>query len=300
MSQRRALEGIMVALATPFTEDGKHIDEANLRQQIERLIDAGVHGIVPAGSTGEFPTMTIAERQQLAEIAVDAVKGRISVTIGTGALSTAEAVELTRHAHDSGADAAMVVPPFYEGLTASELRGYLSAVSAAAPIPIEYYNIPGATGVKLSAAELAELARDTNFAYIKDTSGDAVGLSALLQRHSADVTVFNGWDTLTFFGLASGAKGSVWGAANFVPELAVELWNTIAVKGDLEAGRQLWARLWPIADFLESHNYVAGVKAGLALIGHSAGPTRAPIAALPDAEQDELRQLLVNSGVITA
>lgn len=295
MKKDADITGIQVALVTPFTADGSEIDEASLRAHIERLIAAGVHGIVPTGSTGEFTALTLEEHKRVTEICVEAAAGRITVIPGTGALATANAVELSRHASETGADAIMVVPPFYEGLAPAELRTYLQDISDVVEIPIVYYNIPGATGVRLSAAEIAELSTIDGVRYLKDTSGDAVALSALLQRHSEQITAFNGWDTLTFFGLASGAKAAVWGAASFIPELAVELWDAVAVRKDLDEGRRIWAKIWPICDFLESQNYCAAIKAGLDLVGHPAGPARRPTLPLSSEDLATFAQLLKNA-----
>ena len=140
--------------------------------------------------------------------------------------------------------------------------------------------MPGATGIRLDADQIAELGEIDGVDYLKDTSGDAVTLTDLIVNRSDKIKAFNGWDTLTFFGIASGAEASVWGAAGVVPELAVELWDTLAEKGDLVGARELWRDLWAISDFLESVNYVAGVKAGLELLGH---PGRTAPAADPAA-----------------
>lgn len=295
MKKATEITGIQVALVTPFTPDGAEIDEVSLRAHIDRLVDAGVHGIVPTGSTGEFTALTIDEHKRVIDICVSAAAGRITVIPGTGALATADAVELSRHASQAGADAVMIVPPFYEGLPPVELRTYLQDISDAIDIPIVYYNIPGATGVRLTPAEIADLSAIDGVSYLKDTSGDAVALGALLERHSDRITTFNGWDTLTFFGLASGAKAAVWGAACFIPELAVELWDAMAVRGNLEEGRRLWSKIWPICDFLEARNYCAGIKAGLDLIGHTAGPARKPTLPLSDEDLATFAQLLKNA-----
>lgn len=292
------LTGIMVALVTPFTEDGSAIDVDNLTQYVDRLIKAGVHGLVPGGSTGEFTALTFEERKVLTESVVAAADGRVPVIAGTGALSTNEAVELGRHAAEAGASALMVVPPFYDAPTLAEIKSHLAAVHQASGLPIMYYNIPSASGVKLTAAEIAELGEVDGVEYLKDTSGDAVALSALLQAHGDRITAFNGWDTLTFFGLASGATGSVWGATNVIPELSIELWEALAVRGDMEEGRKLWARIWPICNFLESHNYAAAVKTGMDLIGQPVGPVRAPFALLPDEARAEFKELLAAAGVL--
>jgi len=164
-------------------------------------------------------------------------------------------------------------------------------------IPIVYYNIPSHTGTRLSVEQLAQLGDIPGLDYLKDTSGDAVGLAELLVAHSDRITAFNGWDTLTFFGIASGAKGSVWGVASIVPELAVELWDTLAVKADLAAAREQWKHLWAISDFLESVDYAAGIKAGPA-IGHPAGPTRAPVRPRPAHEIERLTRILGTAGQV--
>jgi dihydrodipicolinate synthase/N-acetylneuraminate lyase len=122
------------------------------------------------------------------------------------------------------------------------------------------------------------------------------GALALLSAHAEEVTALNGWDTLTFFGLASGAKGTVWGATNVIPELSMQLWDAVAVRGDLEEGPELWAKIWPICSFLESCNYAAAVKTRLELIGHPAGPARAPFSLLGDDARARFSELLRAAG----
>jgi 4-hydroxy-tetrahydrodipicolinate synthase len=292
------LQGVLVALVTPFTADGAEIDVPRLQAHVDRLVTAGVHGLVPGGSTGEFTVLTLAERKQLTEECVKAADGRVPVIAGTGALSTAEAVELSRHASEVGAAALMVVPPFYDAPNLEEVTAHLAAVHRASGLPIVYYNIPAASGVSLTAEEIAGLSDVEGVEYLKDTSGNAVALSELLVKHADRITAFNGWDTLTFFGLASGAKGTVWGAANVIPELSMQLWDALAVRGDLEEGRELWARIWPICSFLESYNYAAAVKTGLELTGHSAGPVRAPFNLLDEEARSRLSDLLAAAGAL--
>ncbi|TCC36367.1 dihydrodipicolinate synthase family protein [Kribbella speibonae] len=294
------LSGVLVALITPFSADGAEIDLTNLRAQVDRLIQAGVHGLVPGGSTGEFTALSLAERKMLTEGCVKAADGRVPVIAGTGALSTAEAVELSRHAAEVGAASLMVVPPFYDAPNVDEVKAHLAAVHKASGLPIVYYNIPSASGVKLTAAEIAGLAEVEGVAYLKDTSGDAVALSELLVAHADKITAFNGWDTLTFFGLASGAKGTVWGATNVIPELSMQLWDAVAVRCDLAEGRRLWEKIWPICNFLESYNYAAAVKTGLELIGHPAGPVRAPFNLLDDDARARFSALLADAGALPA
>ena len=292
-----ALHGILAAVTTPFTADASAVDEAALTAQAEWLIASGIHGLVPCGTTGEFPALSADEHRRVIELYVEAAAGRVPVIAGVGALSTAGAIDLAQHAERVGADAVMLVPPFYDPLDFATLTTFLRAVAGSISLPIVYYNVPGATGIRLDANQLAELGEIDGVDYLKDTSGDAVTLTDLLVNRTDKIKAFNGWDTLTFIGIASGAEASVWGAAGVVPELAVQLWDTLAVKGDLAEAREQWRHLWAISDFLESVNYVAGVKAGLQLVGHPAGPPRAPIQPLSGEQRATFAAILERAGV---
>jgi 4-hydroxy-tetrahydrodipicolinate synthase len=291
------LSGVLVALVTPFTADASEIDAAALEAHVNRMIREGAHGLVPGGSTGEFTTLTLDERKQLTELVVKAAGGRVPVVAGTGALSTRDALDLAAHAAQAGASALMVVPPFYDAVELSTFKELLREVYEASQLPIMFYNIPSATGLSLTANEIASLAEVEGVRYLKDTSGDAVALTELLQSHADRITAFNGWDTLTFYGLAAGAKGSVWGATNFIPQLSRQLWDALAVDGDLVRGRELWAKIYPICRLLEQYNYAAAVKTGLELTGYPAGPVRKPFALLEGDARAELARLLRAAGV---
>lgn len=298
MTTSTELKGILVALITPFTDDGSKIDEARLEAHINRLIKAGIHGLVPGGSTGEFTVLTTEERKQLTELSVKYAAGRVPVVAGTGATSTKEAVELSKHAAQVGAAAVMVVPPFYDAINYEQLRELLAEIHSESKLPIVYYNIPAASGLTLTPQQIADLS-DVGVKYMKDTSGNATALTELLFGLSDKITTFNGWDTLTFYGLAAGAPGGVWGAANIIPELAVELWDAVSVKGDLKRGRELWAKAWPICKFLESYNYPSAVKTGLELLGHKTGGLRKPFALLSKEQQQEFAVLINDAGLRT-
>lgn len=289
------LHWIMVALTTPFTDDKTAIDANCLQAHIERLIQAGVYGLVPGGSTGEFTALTLPERKQLTQLCTQFARGRVPVVPGTGGKTTSEAIELSVHAAQVGAAALMVVPPFYDPVSLKELTAMMSDINRAANLPIIYYNILSATGVKLNPSEIAGLSK-VGVRYLKDTSGDAPALTEMLFGLSDQITAFNGWDTLTFYGLAAGARG---GAANIISELAVELRDTISVKGDLKKGRELWAKIWPICKFLESHNYAAAVNMGLELTNHPTGGLRKPFALLEPELAAEMKLLIQNVGMKT-
>jgi 4-hydroxy-tetrahydrodipicolinate synthase len=286
--------GVLPALITPFTEDGSAIDTQALAANVERLVAAGVGGLVPGGSTGEFTTLSHAERRQLTEATVEAAAGRVPVVAGTGALSTRETVELSVHAERAGAAAVMVVPPFYDPLLWRELLAHYTAVADAIDVPIMYYNLPSATGVTLTAEQLRALPIDS----LKDTGGDATAATELIQTDGP--TLLNGYDTQTFAALAAGARAVVWGVASIVPEPCVELHRLLIDDIDLPAARELWARLWPLCRFLESVSYPAAVKAGCALVGDATGLVRAPLLPLEVAAARELAEVIERATLVEA
>ena len=286
--------GVLPALITPFTEDGGAVDAVPLAENVERLVAAGVGGLVPGGSTGEFTTLSNAERRQVTEVTIEAAGGRVPMVPGTGALSTRETVELSVHAERAGAAAVMVVPPFYDAPRWPELLAHYGAVADAISIPIVYYNLPGATGVELTAEQLRALP----ISALKDTGCDAVVATELIQTEGP--TLLNGYDTLTFAALAAGVEAVVWGAASILPEPCVELHRLLIDDIDLPAARELWTRLWPLCRFLEGQSYPAAVKAACRLVGDATGPVRAPLLELDDAAIDELRTLLDHAGLAEA
>jgi dihydrodipicolinate synthase/N-acetylneuraminate lyase len=216
----------------------------------------------------------------------------------TGAITTAETIELSRHAEATGASAVMVVPPYYEAPVWPEVVQHYESVARAIDIPIMIYNIPSATGLHLSADQIGELAAVPGIEFLKDSSADCVLLTELLQRFSDRIGVFNGWDTLTFAGLAAGARASVWGAASFIPELAVELFDAMVRRQDLAEARAVWARVWPICNILEKcGSYVQAVKAGCSLVGMDVGPPRAPVLPAGPALKKQLAIALEAAGV---
>jgi dihydrodipicolinate synthase/N-acetylneuraminate lyase len=226
---------------------------------------------------------------QLIQVTCAAAAGRVPVVAGTGALSTRETIELSVRAEAAGAAAVMVVPPFYEALSWRELVGHYRAVADAIGVPIMYYNLPGATGVRLTADQFREL-QGVGVSSLKDTGGDAVAATELIQTEGP--TLLNGWDTLTFAALAAGVEAVVWGTASIVPGQCVELHRLLVDEVDLPAGRDLWSRLWPLCRFLESQSYSAAVKTACGLVGDTTGPVRLPLLPLEDEAVDELRDLL--------
>lgn len=301
MARRKVqFEGILPAMVTPMKADGS-VDEDGLVRLTERLIRAGNGGLIPLGSTGEFNTMTNAERRRVTEIVIKTTAGRVPVMPSTGATSTREAIELSQHAQEAGASGVMVIQPFYEPLTFKTIVEFYRSVAASIDIPIILYQLPVATNVKLTPAQIGELAQIDGVDWIKDSSADAVALTEMIQRYGDKIGIMNGWDTLTFFGLVSGTPASVWGAANVIPELCVELFDAAARRRDLDEARAVWKRIWPVVNFLEtsSTGYVSAVKAGCELVGEPAGDPRLPLLPLPAEDKAKLRALLQAAGVKT-
>lgn len=285
-------EGVLPALITPFTPDGAAVDVDALHALVDRCVTAGVGGLVPTGSTGEFTTLTLDERRQVVEEVIAAADGRVPTIAGTGALSTADTIALSQHAEAAGAAAVMIVPPFYTPLAWPELIAHFAAVAERISIPIMYYNLPDASGVTPTRDQWSELARVARVTCLKDTGGDAVAATELVQRPDDAPTLLNGYDTLTFASLAAGVRGVVWGMASFAPEACVRLHRLLIVERDLPAARELWSRIWPICDLLESVSYAPAVKAGCRAVGLATGPVRGPLLEVDDDVEQRLAELI--------
>jgi dihydrodipicolinate synthase/N-acetylneuraminate lyase len=297
----RGLEGILVALVTPFTENGDEVNHRAIPGIVDLMVSAGISGIIPCGSTGEFNALSTDERKAVADSVATATDGRAALVPHVGSVRTPEAVDLMLHAAALGADAVMAVPPFYDKLTWDDVIAYYGAISQAAPeVPIMAYHYPEATGALVTVDQLLELVQKVPaVSYLKDSGGDARLLDRLLQEvDGPGIRVFNGSDTLTFHGLAAGAAGGVWGAASFMPTLAVQLYAALHDRGDLAEGRRLWSLVRPIVDLLESNVYPVAVKAGCDLVGMEVGPPRAPLSPLPAEQRELLRGLLEVAGLL--
>jgi 4-hydroxy-tetrahydrodipicolinate synthase len=284
--------GIHVALCTPFRGGGKAVDHRRLRALVNDQIRNGIHGLIPCGSTGEFPALTNEERRAVTDTVCDAAKGRVPVTVGVGAMSTAEAVGLARHAKKAGADAVMVVGPYYEEPTEDELRDYVAAIAGDGGLPVLLYNNPAGTGYNLSTQFIAELSRMPEVVAIKDTTHQAARIEEIRHLCGNRVQILSGQDTLQYVGFVSGARASVWGAPNAVPAACAALFERIVTRGDLIGGRKLWGRLYPVNRFLEAEGYVASVKAGAQIRGVEVGPPRLPIKPLGDKPRARLAKLM--------
>ncbi len=286
------LHGLMSAMTTPMTADGGTVDEGVLRELTERTIKAGVHGLVPCGSTGEFAALTAAERRTVVDVVIDQAGGRVPVVPHVGAMSTGEAIAHAKHAEQAGAAGLMVVAPYYEPLDLQETKRYFLDVASSVQVPIMVYNLPVATGVNLAPDEVAALARQAqNIKYVKDTSGDFSQAARLIHDHGDVLSTFVGWDTLYLAALVEGGAGSVNGAANFITPQLVDVYDKVQA-GQITEAKQTWNEIFPLMQFLVSGGYVAAVKAALRILGYPAGASRQPIGDLPEERRNELEGIL--------
>lgn len=273
------LNGVLTALATPFTEEGS-VDVPSLRRLIDRSVEGGVNGVVACGSTGEFAALSMDERRLVVETVVDQVAGRVPVVAQTGATSTAEAIRLSRHAQDCGADILMLVSPYYETLTLPETTEYFRTVARAVDRPVMLYNYPSATGVNLDAETVGKLAHEVeNIRYVKDSSGDMEQATQLIHAHGEKLTVVVGSDSLVLAALTEGATAVMLGTANLVPREIVSVQRAITA-GDFVAARAEWNRIYPLINAIISAPYVPAVKAALDAFGLPIGTPRRPTADL--------------------
>jgi 4-hydroxy-tetrahydrodipicolinate synthase len=278
-----SLSGVLSALVTPFDRQGA-VDEAALRRVVDRNIEGGVHGVVACGSTGEFTTLSGAERRLVVETVIDQTAGRVPVIAQTGAQSTSEAIELSQHAEKAGASALMVVAPYYEPLSIEETELYLRTVADSVTTPVMLYNLPVATGVNMTPEFVGNLAREVeNIQYVKDTTGDLAQAGKLIHHYGDVVSTFVGWDSLLLAALTEGAAGVMAGTANVFPAQLVSIHAAIAQR-DLDRARSEWDELYPLMDAIMSAPFVSAVKAALNATGFAVGNPRQPVLPLdPDA-----------------
>ena len=282
------LHGVVVALSTPFDETGETLDEAGLRGHLDAMLEAGVHGIVLCAGTGEFAYLREAEKTRIFEIGIDHVGGRVPIVAQTSAIATAEAVEKSKRAEGLGADALMILPPYFEGPDTDGVLYHYEEIARAVSVPIVLYNIPQHSGFDITPEIYARLLEFDNIEYIKDSKGDLVNLQHLVR---AGGKVLSGCDALAPFALMAGSAGWIWGAANAMPRETVRLYDLI-VGGQHGEALALWGRMAPANLFFWSHVYNVGVKQAANHMGFPVGPCRKPALPLSEADWAELKAAL--------
>jgi 4-hydroxy-tetrahydrodipicolinate synthase len=288
-------KGAIVAIVTPF-KDGK-VDEDALRELIEFQISNGTDGIVPCGTTGESATLSHEEHDRVIEITIDAVKKRVPVIAGTGSNSTAEAIRLTKHAHEAGADGALIVCPYYNRPTQEGLYQHYKMIAESVPIPILPYNIPSRTGVNLLPDMVAKLAKIKNIVGIKEASGSIKQMSDVIELCGDNFAVLSGDDLFTLPLLAMGGAGIISVISNVAPADMAGLVDAFAAK-DFAKAKELHHKMSPLIESLFIEVNPTPVKAALALMGKIQYEYRLPLCKMSDANLEKLRKVMVNYGLI--
>jgi len=270
-------EGIFPALITPFKK-GREVDEEALRRLVNWVIERGVHGVVPCGTTGEFVYMKEEERKRVVETVVDEVNGRVSVIAGTGASATNMAVRLTRHAEDAGADAVLVVTPYYLRPADKGAYQHFYEVAKSTDLPIILYNIPQCTGGFLAREVVEDLAELENVVALKDSSGHLPYTLELLDMVGDRISILCGHDEVVMPALVAGASGAILASANVIPDVWIEVYEAVK-RGDLARARELQMRVQKLARIIVRHGGAVAVKAALNMMGLKVGKARRPLVS---------------------
>jgi 4-hydroxy-tetrahydrodipicolinate synthase len=292
----RAFRGSMTALITPFRK-GK-FDEEAFRAHVAWQIQSGTSALVPVGTTGESPTLSHKEHHKVVEACIAEAKGKVPVIAGAGSNNTAEAVSLAQHAEKAGADAVLVVTPYYNKPTQEGLYQHFKAVNDAIGIPIFIYNIPPRSVVDMSVETMARLFELTNIVGVKDATGNIARVSLQRQAMGAEFIQLSGEDMTAVAFNAAGGVGCISVVANIAPALFAEMQNA-TLKGDYAAAMKVQDRLVPLHDATFREPGLAGAKLGLSLLGRGNEEVRLPLLPVQsDGNRAYMRQALVHAGLL--
>ncbi len=287
-------QGSIAALITPF-KDGK-IDEKAFRKLVEWQIDQGTHGLVPCGTTGESPTLSHDEHRRVIELCIEAAAGRAPVIAGAGSNSTAEAVELTRHAKSAGADGVLVVTPYYNKPTQEGLYLHYKAINDSADIPIVIYNIPGRSVVDMTVDTMARLFKLANIVGVKDATANLARVSQQRAALGSDFIQLSGEDGTALGFMAHGGQGCISVTANIAPALCSEF-QLACLAGNFKRALQLQDRLMPLHDALFVESNPGPVKYAALKLGLCSEETRLPLAPLTSASRKKVDDALATAGL---
>ncbi len=282
-------EGSAVALVTPFTEDGINYDE--LKRLIDFQIDNGTDAIVINGTTGEPATMTEEERQLVVEVSIKHIAGRVPAIVGTGSNCTAHAVELSKKAAAAGADALLVVTPYYNKCSQEGLKRHFFAIADSVELPIIMYNVPSRTGVNVKPETLGEIAKHKNIAGMKEASGDISQIAEMSRIAGGDLTMYSGNDDQIVPLMSLGGKGVISVLANVEPKGAHDI-AAAFLAGDVKKAQELQLYYAPLISALFMDVNPIPAKTALNLMGFAAGPLRLPLCEMDAAKTEKLRAVL--------
>jgi 4-hydroxy-tetrahydrodipicolinate synthase len=289
-------KGSLVALITPMREDGS-LDEAAFEKFVDWQVQEGTHGLVPVGTTGESPTLSHAEHKRVVEIAIAVAKGRVPVIAGAGSNSTQEAIELTRHAKEAGADAALIVTPYYNKPTQEGMYLHFTAIADAVDLPIIIYNIPPRSVIDMSVETMARLAKHPNIVGVKDATANLARPLHQRRECGAGFCQLSGEDHTAISYLAAGGDGCISVTANVAPRLCSEM-QSAWQDGEPQKAMAIQDRLLPLHDALFAETSPGPVKYAASLLGHGTAKCRLPLAPVGAATAARVRAAMTEVGLL--
>ncbi len=289
-------EGALTAMVTPFDREGK-VDEEGLRENVRFQIKSGIHGLVPVGSTGECATLSYEEHNRVVEVVVDAAKGKVPVLAGTGSNSTWEAIMLTKHAKEVGADGALLVVPYYNRPTQAGLYQHYKRIAEEIDIPQVIYNIPSRTSVNMLPETTVKLAKFKNIVGVKEASGDLKQVARIIELAGKEFSVISGDDLLTLEIMRLGGVGVISVTSNLVPDRVTKMVDSFRF-GDVETAKGISDELAPLFKALFIETNPGPAKMAMNWMGMAAGGLRLPLVELEPENQGKLRKVLVDMGLV--
>jgi 4-hydroxy-tetrahydrodipicolinate synthase len=288
-------KGSFTALITPFR--GGKVDEAAYRALVARQIAAGTHGLVPCGTTGESPTLSHEEHMRVTEICIEVAAGKVPVIAGTGSNSTEEAIMLQRHAKKAGADAGLVVTPYYNKPTQAGLIAHYRAIADAVDLPIIIYNIPGRSVIDMTVATMAELRRHPNIVGVKDATADLARPLRTRLACGTDFCQLSGEDATAIPFLAQGGVGCISVSSNIAPKECADMHNAW-MKGDMAEVARLNDLLMPVHDAMFCESSPGPVKYAAEVLGLCSGELRLPLVPIASASRKKVEDALKGAGLL--
>src|SRR5215813_1929250 len=295
MTARTSFRGSFTALVTPFNNGS--LDEKAYRDLIEWQIAEGTNGLVPVGTTGESPTLTHEEHDRAVACCIDQAKGRVPVIAGAGSNSTAEAIRLSQHAESAGADAVLIVTPYYNKPTQEGLYQHFKAINDAIGIPVIIYNIPGRSVIDMSVDTMKRLFELKNIAGVKDATANMARVSQQRAAMGADFNQLSGEDITALGFMAHGGDGCISVTSNVAPRLCAQF-QSACLRGDYATALTLQDKLAPLHINLFVETSPAPIKYALSLIGKCANKLRLPMVPATEKAQTAVRQAMVHAGLI--
>jgi 4-hydroxy-tetrahydrodipicolinate synthase len=295
MTAKTSFRGSFTALATPFNNGS--VDEKAFRALVDWQIAEGTNGLVPAGTTGESPTLSHEEHKEVVEWCIDQAKGRVPVIAGAGSNSTREAIELSQHAEQAGADAVLVVTPYYNKPTQEGLFQHFKAINDAIGIPIIIYNIPARSVIDMSVDTMQRLFELKNIAGVKDATANVVRVSQQRAAMGPDFNQLSGEDATALGFMAHGGHGCISVTSNVAPRLCAEF-QSACLRGDFASALRLQDKLMPLHQHLFIETNPAPAKYALSVLGKCAEAVRLPMVPLADKSKAVVRDAMVHAGLI--